>query len=58
MIRMGFWGLLITIIVEHTLKPYSNYWGPYIKAHYVLDERPLRSPILFMKALTLTGLFV
>ena len=32
-IRIGFWGFLIVIIiiVEYTPKPYSDYEGPYLK---------------------------
>ena len=31
MIRTGFWGFLIILIVSNTPKPYSNFKGPYIR---------------------------
>ena len=31
-VRIGFWALLIIIIVSYTPPPYSNYQGPYSSA--------------------------
>ena len=47
MIRIGFWGFLIIIIVCYTPKPYSNCLGPYIKAssfHYFAKDAAKLKP--------------